>query len=76
MAFEFNDAGIVTFTLSDGLYSLSDINERLAELFVNSGRAADFMVFVGDEATQKTSLQINATGVTIDWTNATIGGIL
>ena len=73
---EFNNGGLISYTLADGLYSLRDLQERLSELFVNSGLASDYMVIQGDEATNKVSLQINAAGVSIDWANSTLGSIL
>ena len=56
----FTYAGTVyNFVLADGLYSVSDISERIKELLENASLPPNIFELVADEATSKLSLKIN-----------------
>ena len=70
--FTFDDGVLHTYIFPDGLYSLADIQETLSENLVNDGLPSNLFILSGDSSTQKTSLQINAVGVSIDVSTNTL----
>lgn len=77
---EFNKDGIHTYTFPDGLYNLDEINSNMQEFIQNDLTTGvlvpDLFVFKGDNANQKVSLQINDVAVSVNFANATLGGML
>lgn len=55
-------------TITDGLYSLPQLNSFLGRFFVNNGLPRTLIVFSGDEATQKTVMTLNNVGTQVDFT--------
>jgi len=49
----------ITFTFSEGSYSMQDIGESLRESLDNAGLAGDFMVLVADESNSFVSIRVN-----------------
>lgn len=67
---EFTYSGVHTLTFGEGLYSATDLQERLSELLQNEAGVPDnLLILQPDEATGKFSLQNNrgATSLTIDF---------
>ena len=57
-----------TFTIPDGLYSLTDLSTTLSRLFVNMGLPTNTVVLSGDMSTQRTVLTYPIAGVQVDFT--------
>lgn len=63
-------AGTYTITLSDGLYSLAELNSAISNAIINLGLPASLFIFSGDDATQSTVITILTSGDSIDFTVA------
>ena len=64
------DNNLYTFTIPDGLYSLTDLSTTLSRLFVNSNLPTNTVVLSGDSSTQKTVLTYPLSGVQVDFTKS------
>ena len=62
------DSNNYTFTIPDGLYSLTDLSATLSRLFVNAGLPTNTVVLSGDLSTQRTVLTYPLAGVQVDFT--------
>jgi hypothetical protein len=69
--------GALTITIPQGLYDISLLNEEIDRQIIASGRASNSIVIIGNNATQKTFIQVVENGTEIDFTaNQTIRDIL
>ncbi len=69
--FYFSQAGTpYVVTITDGLYSLPQLNAFLGRFFVNNGLQKNLITFTGDESTQKSIITFNFVGTQIDFTQA------
>jgi hypothetical protein len=57
-------------TITDGLYSLPQLNGFISRYFVNNGLPRTLIVFTGDQATQTTIMTLNNVGTQVDFTQA------
>lgn len=67
-----------TYVIPDGLYGVDDLNDIISSFLVDEGEAANTFVISGIDATQHTSIQVNAPiGTSINFSTNTVGtGIL
>lgn len=57
-------------TITDGLYSLPQLNAYLGRFFVNNGQPKNLIVLTGDDSTQKSVITFNFVNTQIDFTQA------
>ena len=62
--------GALVITIPQGLYDISLLNAEINRQIVESGRPADSVVIIGNNATQKTIIQLKTIGTTVDFTGA------
>ena len=65
----FNDVmGALLITIPQGLYDLTLLNAEINRQIVDSGRDSDTIVILGNSATQKTYIQFQDIGASVDFT--------
>lgn len=70
--FSLDDGVNPTFvvTVATGLYDLATLEASVESALIAAGAASGLFSFIGDSATQKVIIRVNAIGVTIDFTIA------
>lgn len=62
--------GALVITIPEGLYSINLLNAEINRQIVESGRANDAIVIIGNNATQKTAIGVQEAGTQIDFTQS------
>lgn len=63
-------SGNLIINIPQGLYDISLLNAEINRQIVASGRASDSVVIIGNNATQKTIIELLTIGTSIDFTTA------
>lgn len=62
--------GSLTITIPQGLYNITLLNEEINRQIIESGRVSNSLVILGNNATQKTILEVIESGTQIDFTQS------
>lgn len=65
-----------TITIDEGLYDISSLGTKISNSLVNLGLASNLIVLSGDAPTQKSVIQLNNAGASINFATSSIRSVL